>query len=436
MIWIYHMCTSLVFALALPFLPLVWIFSEKRRANLVQRLGFRTGLGARLNPSSLEPGPRIWVHALSVGEVNSALPFVKQLRAKRPAARIIFTTSTRTGFQTAKNLMQGKKPLADELGYFPFDLWFAVRRVTAQIHPDLVCLVETDLWPGFLSMMKAKKIPVVLVNARLSPRSLKGYLKLGPLSRLFFSGLSHVMAQTDTDAARFRQVGLDDDRISIVGNIKFDQSRPVLESVGLEGIRRGLGIREGQPVWVAGSTHEGEETQIMETFAALKARQPDLKLVMAPRDPDRSAGLAKGKLPQGMTAALFSDPADAKIGADILMIDRLGELLNAYAVADLAFVGGSLVSQGGHNPLEPAMFEKPVLFGLHMTDFHEVAELLTAAGGAWQVAGVTELTARAGDLLADPVRCRAMGRAAGKVFETHAGAVERTIEIMEGLRFV
>ncbi|WDP89421.1 MAG: 3-deoxy-D-manno-octulosonic acid transferase [Desulfobacter sp.] len=428
MMILYHIAASLVFLLVLPFLPLVWLASEKRRANLLQRLGMFTGI-----PKKKSGAYRIWIHALSVGEVNSALPFVRRMKEEKPNAQIIFTASTRTGFETARRLMGPEKegsPLHG-LGYFPFDLWGAVLAVAGRVRPDLVCLVETDLWPGFLSIMKGKQIPVVLVNARISPRSLKGYLRLGRATVLFFSGLSHIMAQTREDAAGFRRLGVSEARISVTGNMKFDQPRPEISPTELEKLRERFGIRTGQPVWIAGSTHPGEEAMVVEAFSKIKENCPELRLIIAPRDPNRTGQLLKEQHLAPFATARLSDSGPEKSGADILFIDSMGELAMAYALCDFAFVGGSLVSCGGHNPLEPAMFAKPVLFGPHMTDFSEMERLLLDGGGAERVDGSGALAERAGAMLADAGRCRAMGEAALKVFLNNVGALDRMIKRLD-----
>ena len=428
MIILYHILTSILLIAALPFLPLVWLASEKRRANLLQRLGLFTGI----------PGPesgerRIWVHALSVGEVNSAIPFVRHLKKANPGLNIVMTASTWTGYDTARrHLKPGSagSPV-DALGYFPFDVWICVMAVWSKIRPDLVCLVETDLWPGFLSMMKRKDIPVVLINARLSPRSLNGYRRLGRFSALFFSGLSHIMAQTGDDAEGFRQLGVSDQRISVSGNMKFDQPVPSITPETQRDLKRKFGIRPGQQAWIAGSTHDGEETMVAEAFLRLRQSRPDLKLIVAPRDPGRSRALVDSLSVSGCTPACLSDPDADRQNADIVFIDSLGELATAYAVCDLAFIGGSLVEQGGHNPLEPAMFGTPVMFGPHMTDFREVESLLLAAGGAVSVTDSDSMGETVSSLLKEDGRRRAAGDAAQKVFQDNAGAMERIIEELE-----
>lgn len=429
MIILYHIFTTALLLVLLPVIPVVWVISEKRRANLFQRLGLFTGI---LRPKNGEY--RIWVHALSVGEVNSALPFVNGLKKRKPGAKILFTASTRTGFETAQALMSPEKegsPVSG-LGYFPFDVWLCVLAVMFRIRPDLVCLVETDLWPGFLSIMRFFKVPVVLVNARLSPRSLKGYRRLGRFSALFFSGLTHVMAQTQRDAAGFETLGIFQDRLSVTGNMKFDRPFKGITKEARKRLEEKLGIQTGQKVWIAGSTHQGEESVVVDVFRKLRMNFPGLKLIIAPRDPKRTRQLLRDLALESYAAACFSDTGPEKKRADILFMDTLGELAEAYAVCDFAFIGGSLVKQGGHNPLEPAMFGKPVFFGPQMTDFREIERLLVEQGGARRVGGGEQMMEMAVSLLSDTEACTAMGQAAKTVFQTNSGALRRILDKLDG----
>lgn len=431
MIIIYHILVTVLFVLALPLLPFVWIVSEKRRANLLQRLGLKTGI-----PLKKKGDRRIWVHALSVGEVNSSVPFVTGLKKRMPGAQIVFTASTRTGYDTARRLMavdRDDSPVA-VIGYFPFDLWISVVLIYTRIAPDLVCLIETDLWPGFLSIMKRRTVPVHLINARLSDRSLKGYLKLGRFAKLFFSPLSHVMAQTQKDALGFQTLGISASRITVAGNIKFDQPCIPMDDATMQVMKKRFGIQQGQTVWIAGSTHRGEEEMMVEAFLKVKKTLPEIKLIIAPRDPARSRRLmASLPIPHNRSACL-SDDDRQKQQADIVFIDTMGELARAYGICDIAFIGGSLVERGGHNPLEPAMFGKPVIFGPHMTDFREVAGLLVNAGGAIQVETPDRLDGQVQALLTDSGQKDQMGAAAGEVFLNNSGAVDRTLDIITGDR--
>jgi len=428
MILFYHIITLGAFFLCLPFLPLVWLFSAKRRANLLQRLGLFTGI-----PEKNGNTPRIWVHALSVGEVNSSLSLVTALKEKYPAHHIVFTASTRTGFERALDLMPPGRPGSPvtAAGYFPFDLWFAVMRVVSRISPDIVCLVETDLWPGFLSVMHQRRIPVVLVNARLSPRSLRGYRNMGPLADLFFSKLSCVMAQTRQDASGFEQLGVAGNRVRVTGNIKFDQPCPGLSGEEISELVRDMGFYPDDRIWVAGSTHSGEESMVVRAFIRARQADPALKLVIAPRDPGRCNALRKELPLAGFRVACYLDPMESKQGADIMFLDTIGVLARAYAVCMFAFVGGSLVARGGHNLLEPAMFGKPVIFGPHMTDFREMARLFIRGKGGIRVDDENALADELEKMLADPGHCTRTGQNARQIFKDNAGALDACLSCME-----
>ncbi|MCP3941303.1 MAG: 3-deoxy-D-manno-octulosonic acid transferase [Desulfobacteraceae bacterium] len=424
--------STLIFFLALPVFPLVYLLSKKRRANLFQRLGICTGFKRKKNTSF-----RIWVHALSVGEVRSALPFVQSLKKRKPGAQIIFTVSTKTGFDTAQQLFcSGNDCLVSQIGYFPLDFWVSVLRIYKHIEPDLVCLVETDYWPGFLYYMKQKKIPVVLINARLSMRSLKGYLKMGRFSSLFFSSLAHIMAQTPLDAQRFKKMGVPGTCLSIMGNIKFDQVPVDLGKPGISKLEARFGIQEGDRIWIAGSTHEGEENILLAVFASVKKNMPNLKLILAPRDPKRSEKLMEQIPSFPHHPVLFSQLKPGRSRHDIILIDQMGLLALTYAICDLAFIGGSLLPLGGHNPLEPAMFGKPVLFGPHMTDFLQIADLLVDEKGALRVETASQIQEKLEGILKNPALAEQMGKACYKVFLGNAGAVDRIITKLEELNFV
>lgn len=429
MIFLYHTLATVLLLLVLPVLPFIWLASSKRRANLFQRLGLFTGIPLKKTGES-----RIWVHALSVGEVNSAVPFVAKLKEKRPGAKIVFTASTRTGFEMARRLLSPEKkdsPVSI-LGYFPFDVWICVLAVAFRIRPDSICLVETDLWPGFLFIMKKLGVPVVLVNARLSKRSLDGYRRLGPFSALFFSGLSRIMAQTPKDREGFESLGFPKDRISVTGNMKFDRPGREITGEACQVLEKKLGVLAGQKVWIAGSTHQGEESMVVDAFFRARAVCPELKLVIAPRNPDRTRQLRRDPALDAYITACFSDGLSEKIRADILFIDTMGELSDAYAACDLAFIGGSLVKQGGHNPLEPAVFGKPIVFGPHMSDFREIEALLLEARGAVRVGSGEELAEAVVMLLTDSGHRERTGQAARDVFYGNSGALERIFKTLEG----
>ena len=424
MLLLYNILITVVFVLMLPFLPLVWLVSEKRRANLLQRLGIKTGIHKKTGLQK-----RIWIHALSVGEVRSALPLVKAVRKRFPNLDIVFTATTRTGFDTAQDLFcRPGHHLVSQIAYFPFDLPWAVARVRYLVSPDLVCLVETDLWPGFLHSMLQNNIPVVLANARLSQKAFLQYRRLGRAGALFFSGLTHVMVQTRQDQDRFEALGLPQERLTQAGNIKFDQPIMGLDKKQKADLQSWFGIQKSDRLWIAGSTHPGEESILLGVFQQVQQAVSGLKLVVAPRDPARCGQVADVMARQGCRPRLLSQTRYQPDNTPVMLLDCLGVLSSAYAVCDAAFIGGSLVPFGGHNPLEPAMFRKPVLFGPHMDDFSGIAALLLAQKAACQVADKDGLAQALQMLLTRPGLAADMGNRAFHVCEKNAGAVARTLD--------
>jgi 3-deoxy-D-manno-octulosonic-acid transferase len=432
MMLFYHTLVSVGCILVLPVLPVVWLMSKKRRANLLQRMGIKTGIKRKTGSQQ-----RVWIHALSVGEVRSALPLITGVKNRYPDMQIIFTASTRTGFNTARALFHNSEnPLVCQIAYFPFDLPWAVARITRLIAPDLVCLVETDLWPGFLDAMVKKDIPVVLVNTRLSVRSFHRYRLLGPLTTLFFSKLAHVLVQTRQDMDRFNALGVPKERLTLAGNIKFDQPLLVVTKEQKKAFRAWFGISGNEKLLLAGSTHPGEEIMLLSVFQQVRQKVPGLKLMIAPRDPARCRQVAKELAEHGCAPVFLSQTRTRPENAQVMLMDCLGVLTPAYSVCDAAFIGGSLVPCGGHNPLEPAMFKKPVLFGPHMDDFSGVVDLLLAHNAACQVMDQGGLSRAVERLLIRPALAADMGNLAFTVFQQNAGAVDRTLDTLAGLGLV
>lgn len=424
MIFLYEVAVYIVFMLMLPFLPFVWIFSSKRRANLVQRLGFSSGLSPDRTCRK-----RIWVHALSVGEVRSSLPLVTGLKQCCPDLETVFTASTKTGYDMAHKLfMDDHQGIVSQLGYFPFDMGFCVTRIMNRIRPDMVILVETDLWPGFLWKMKRNNIPVVLVNARLSNRSLKRCLIWPELSRMFYSQLSAILAQGEHDRNRFLRLGLDESKVVAAGNIKFDQPRVIVEDDEIERIAEDFGINFGTDfVFVAGSTHEGEEEIMRQVFCEIISEHGNFFMILAPRNPARCAQIKSDFENSGIGARLMSQLPESGPRCNVILVDSMGVLAKLYALCNAAFTGGSLVNEGGHNPLEPAAFSKPVFFGPDMSDFKEIHDVIVANGGARTVRSGHQLAAELKSLISFPETQHEMGRKNFEFFSENSGAVQRIV---------
>ncbi len=406
-----------------------WIltFSARRRQTFLYRLWLRnaaTGKSA-LSKRGLRP---IWVHALSVGEVLSAVGLVEALRRKFPKRPLVFSVSTQTGFQTACRQIAD---FADIITYFPYDLPLSVRKAARTIDPALVVLVETDLWPNFIGAMTRRRVPVLLVNARLSDASFSGYRRLRRIVGPMLSSLTRICAQTTADACRFARLGVESGRLHVTGNLKFDHRPNKPGKMEFHWLPEPLRGQTGGKLLVAGSTHEGEEALVMEAFSGIRQAVSTAFLVIAPRDVGRAASVCKLAASKGlsMVALANADPAPARI--DGVVVDRLGLLASLYARADVAFIGGSLVAQGGHNPLEPAVVSTPMLFGPHMTDFRDIAQQLLTSGAAVEVDGAKALCREAVWLMKDSDLARTRGEKAHQVVSANRGAVDRCLKVIQ-----
>jgi len=409
-------------------LPLT-LTSAKRRATIRQRLGL-VPIDPGQGRSRSEMSRRVWVHALSVGEVLSAIPLVKCWQHSFRDEALVFSASTLTGYNVAQREL-GR--VVDALIYYPYDLIFSVRRIIRQVTPDLVILVETDIWPNFLFEMQRRKVPVMLVNAKLSERSWRGYKRLGGLLKPLFATLAVVCAQTTKDAERFQHLGVRPERLHVTGNIKFDQTPS--PAVSIDDLRERLNLKSAQHTIVAGSTHPGEEILIGRAWGDLRNQRPDVKLIVAPRDPARAAEVSRFFSRSGHAATLLSEVAQPGDHAfDVLIVDTIGILSRLYALADVAIVGGSLVASGGHNPLEPAAWSKPIIFGPDMSDFGQVARMLLRDGGAIQVDDQTSLTKALITLFKDSQRAAVLGAKAYQVFKRNQGTVAKTINVISAFR--
>jgi 3-deoxy-D-manno-octulosonic-acid transferase len=423
-ILLYNILYSIAAVFTVPVIGLMLIFSAKRRKTFFKRLGLQA-LPKDLNATADGTKP-IWIHALSVGEVFSAEPLVRAVRKRFPNAPLLFSATTFTGHQVARARFQSS---AAAVFYFPFDFSFSVKRTAAEADPGLVIIVETDIWPNFLCEMKRRGVPVIFANARLSRRSYKGYRGLRFFMAPIFGFFSHICAQSNEDAECFRQLGIPSHRITVTGNIKFDQDidGPCVDAV--EALRRRLVNDGNRRVFLAGSTHEGEETILKNVFLRLKQRFPDLLLIIVPRNPDRVAAIRQEFQAEPLAVCLMrATHNEGHAGCfDVVLVDTVGHLKSLYALADIAFVGGSLVHEGGHNPLEPAAFSKPVLFGPDMSDFKEIARMLLKEKGGFQIQSADALFDAVRSLLDNPLEARAMGERAFRFFSSNRGATQRTV---------
>ena len=409
---------SLLIYCAVPFALGAVLWRGLRDRRHWQGLGERFGGGRRLNAA-----PSIWLHAVSLGEMSAAAPLVRALRLKYPQYPLVLTTATLTGRARAAALFGD----GAEVRFLPYDTPGAVARFLDRIRPRLALIVETELWPNLFAECERRGVPLVLASARLSAKSVARYRRLGNLFRGLFSAVSLVAAQTDEDAERFIAIGAQRAKTRVVGNIKFDTS------LGAEAIDKGRALRvsfgAARPTWIAGSTHAGEEEQVLAAHETLRNGLPDALLLLVPRHPDRFEAVAELLSRRQLRFTRRSGGEGG--GAQVLLVDTVGELESLYASADAAFVGGSLVPIGGHNLLEPAALGLPVLTGPHHFNGKDIARLMLDQGAALQVGNAQELAAALARLLADPQERRRIGDIGRHIVESNRGSVARLLGLIE-----
>ncbi len=366
----------------------------------------------------------IWIHALSVGEVTSAIPLVRALRQEYPKKDIVFTVTTRQGMEIAR------REIGDEVRLLlpmPLDFWWSLGKLIQCINPALFVLVETDVWPGLISLLKKKGIKTVLINGRISPRTLRSYKKFRFFIRRLFNSFELCLMQTDLDRKRILSIGVAPENVKTAGNIKFDSDWLPMGDEERHEWLEALHLGTHNTVWVAGSTHEGEEKIILEVYERLRLIFPRLLLIMAPRNIERADSITALCSGMGFKALLKTDLTKDGASYDVLIFNTIGELGRIYGIGKVSFVGGSLVTQGGHNPLEPASFGHPVFFGPHMEDFVLMSQFLVESGGGQMVSDSDDLFEAMEKILTDPALCDDMGRKAAAYVEMNKGALKRVV---------
>jgi len=367
-------------------------------------------------PHGLRPGG-LWLHAVSVGEVIAAAPLIERLLERYPELPMTVTTMTPTGSAQVVARFGGRVAHC----YVPYDLPGAVQRFLTALRPRMAIVMETELWPNLFHACRRRRVPIVVANARLSMRSAAGYRRVARLVAATLRCVSAVGAQSQADAERLVALGAPPERITVTGSVKFDLTVPDSVPQAAAALRVRFGNR---PVWIAGSTHDGEEAQLFEAHALLRKRYPDALLILVPRHPERFTAVATLAARRGLDVVRRSAAGEPR-DADLFLGDTMGELLLLYAAADIAFVGGSLVPTGGHNLLEPAALGRPVLTGPHLHNFKVIAELLLEAGAVAVVNDAVELAERLVALFDDPARRSAAGDAGQAVVARNRGALER-----------
>jgi 3-deoxy-D-manno-octulosonic-acid transferase len=416
-----YLIYTTVLYLLLPFVLLRLMWLGRKNPAYRQRWQERLGLAQPL-ASNVK---LIWIHAVSVGEVHVSRPLVDQLQRHYPDYQILITTVTPTGEAAARQIYG----VSLQHRYFPYDLPFAISRFLETFRPSILLILETEIWPNLYRYCQRSAIPILLLNARLSERSFNHYRLIKGLTASTLQGAAVIAAQTPLDADRFKLLGASADQVLVTGNLKFDINIPT----GV--IEQGRMIRhqfsDHRPVWIAASTHPGEELLILEALAIVLKLIPDSLLIIAPRHPERSRAIYDLCVKKGFQTVCYSNPGAWDPSNRIFILDVLGQLPAYYAAADIAYVGGSLVPVGGHNLLEPACLGLPVISGPHLFNFTGIAKLLDDAEALIRVDNVEQLGQKVVALFADASLRADWGARARQVVEDNQGSIKRVVSLLD-----
>lgn len=408
---------SFAFYLLMPLVLARLAYRAWKAPAYAERLAERFGHVAKRNDSP------VWIHAVSVGETVAIAPLVELLLTRQPERSIVLTTTTPTGAARVKALF------GDQVQHYycPYDLPHLVARFIKRVQPIGLIIVETELWPNLVHQCHSRKVPVMVANARLSARSARGYQKFSALTHPMLRQINRIAAQNNSDGQRFIELGLPTDALTITGSIKFDTDLPEGTNQLTNELQQQWG--EHRKVIVAGSTHDGEDQMLLQCFQQLQRQQPDALLVLVPRHPERFDQVYKLSKHAGFsTKRRSSEQADNN--TEVYIGDTMGELVKLYAAADICFVGGSLVANGGHNPLEPALLGKPVLMGKATFNFAEICQQLEKNKGLVRVEGSQALLQQWQQLLADPQQAQQMGQNAREYLLANQGALEQLYQLV------
>ena len=413
---------SVVFYLITPVIILRLFIRGLAAPNYRKRWGQRFGF---FTPSESSK-ETIWLHAVSVGETLAAVPLVKALQEKYPERRLLITCMTPTG---SERITAAFGDSVDH-SYAPYDTPGAVARFLKRVQPKMLIIMETELWPNTVAACYKRQIPVILANGRLSEKSARGYARVSKLSGPMVAQLSAVAAQHGDDGGRFTALGLPAEKLHITGNIKFDLELNAQIRLSAEALRQQWDGTNQRPILLAASTHRGEDEIILQAFSLIKQSVNNALLVLVPRHPERFNQVGDLCLDAGYSLARRSNN-DSTDNADILLGDTMGELMTFFGACDIAFVGGSLVANGGHNMIEPAAWGKPTLSGLSVFNFAEVSRLLAEAGGLSLVEDAAALAESVIELMKNPEQDQQMGLSAQQVAEANRGALERLLAVID-----
>lgn len=403
-----------------------WIYASLFKKKKLAPLGERLGRLPKEQWSRLNGKSPIWIQAVSVGEAASVGPLIELIHKENPEIPVVMTTTTPKGFELCQRLEQ-KGVIA---AYFPLDLPQAMRRFIRQINPKLLIMIETEFWPNCISEAAKRGCPMVVINGRVSERSFPRYKIFQEFARQFLSPVSYFLMQSELDAERLGQLGIPEEKVKVMGNLKFDaalanEMKPA--SLHPQFFKKGA-------VWVAASTHEPEEKQLYQIYRKVRESVPSIQWVVAPRHVERAKTLKSWFLQQGEKILCWSEYQKNFLSPDtdgtILLVDTMGELSRFYAASDIVFIGGSLIPHGGQNPLEPASFGKAILFGPHMFNFRQITCQLLEQGGAIQCQTLSELPEALTGLLQNPNQAKMIGEKAQAVIQQNRGATERAFQFL------
>ncbi|MEK6713678.1 MAG: 3-deoxy-D-manno-octulosonic acid transferase [Nitrospirota bacterium] len=439
MYFLYNILLIILLIFTFPF----WIFKvltkEKHRKGFWEKLGI-----AKENPSPLwgegkgegvtkgfSNEIRIHIHAVSVGEVIAATPFIKELRQRHPEIRLILSTVTPTGNEVAHKRL----PEVDHILYSPFDLPWSVKKFIKRVRPDLYVSVETELWPNFLREVKRSGAKSVIINGRISPDAFKGYRRFRPFMKRVLANVDLFCMQSDEDAERIREIGAPSGSVTVTGNMKYDQKFIEMNNDAINSKMRLFGINNGDKVIVAGSTHPGEDEAILSSYFECLKDDETLRLIIVPRHIERTADIERLVKAKGLDVirrtGLGNSEKNSVSHRTVIVVDTIGELSTLYSIATVVIIGGSFIPHGGQNPLEAMYYKKPVIFGKHMFNFKQITEEILESGAGVMVENENYLKEAMKVLLNNSNKQREMGEKGYKIIARNRGAVERNLSIIE-----
>lgn len=410
MYFFYNLFLAIALILLWPIVLLAFAIQPKFRAGFIEKIG--------LYSINLPKRPTIWIHAVSVGEVNAVESLVKKLKEEFPTKNIILSTVTRTGQEVANKKLQ---EYTDKIIYFPYDFYFSILLAIRAIKPNLVIMAETEIWPNFANELRKNKTPLMIVNGRISPNSYEGYKKFSFFFKKILNNYTSILMQTDCDRKRILDIGANTEITETMGNLKFNLTN-ILDVDDTKNLANSFKLNQGKVI-VAGSTHNGEDEIILGVYEQLKDEFADLKLIIAPRHPERYPQVLELIDQTGYSWGLRSK-GDCFDKNDIIMLDTMGELSKMYALCHFAFIGGSFSGTGGHNPLEATIYNKPTLSGNIVFNFKDIYEILNNEKATILVKNEKELLENAQKLLKDANFYTNTSMACKNVFEQNSGALD------------